>query len=102
MGAPCDRRHRADHTNKATKVMSMESELDSLLRPLLRLAQMQLRNVGMAEDVVSETLLALLEEPGNLEDLSSLRAHAIGILKFKIIEMLRQHGREAHIKLTAL
>jgi RNA polymerase sigma-70 factor, ECF subfamily len=81
-----------------TAVMSLESELATLHKPLLRFAQMQLRNDSMAEDVVSETLLALLEKPDNFAGRSSLRTYATGILKFKIIDVLRQRGREVHIE----
>jgi RNA polymerase sigma-70 factor, ECF subfamily len=78
--------------------MSLESELATLHKPLLRFAQMQLRNDSMAEDVVSETLLAVLEKPDNFEGRSSLRTYATGILKFKIIDVLRARGREIQIE----
>jgi RNA polymerase sigma-70 factor (ECF subfamily) len=78
--------------------MSLESDLAELHKPLLRFAQMQLRNDSMAEDVVSETLLAILEKPEGFEGRSSLRTYATGILKFKIIDVLRKRGREVHIE----
>ncbi len=78
--------------------MTLESELAALHRPLLRFAQSQLRNDSAAEDVVSETLLAILEKPENFEGRSSLRTYATGILKFKIIDVLRRRGREVHIE----
>ena len=78
--------------------MTLESELAELHKPLLRFAQLQLRNDSMAEDVVSETLLAILEKPDNFEGRSTLRTYAIGILKFKIIDVLRRRGREVHIE----
>jgi RNA polymerase sigma-70 factor (ECF subfamily) len=78
--------------------MTLESELAALHRPLLRFAQMQLRHDSMAEDVVSETLLAILEKPENFEGRSSLRTYATGILKFKIIDVLRRRGREVPIE----
>ena len=59
---------------------------------------MQLRNDSAAEDVVSETMLAILEKPDNFEGRSSLRTYATGILKFKIIDLLRKRGREVHIE----
>jgi RNA polymerase sigma-70 factor (ECF subfamily) len=80
------------------QVMTLESELADLHRPLLRFAQLQLRNDSAAEDVVSETLLAILEKPENFEGRSSLRTYATGILKFKIIDVLRRRGREVHIE----
>jgi RNA polymerase sigma-70 factor (ECF subfamily) len=78
--------------------MSLESELAQLHQPLLRFAQMQLRNDSMAEDVVSETMLAILEKPGNFEGRSTLRTYATGILKFKIIDVLRKRGREINVE----
>ncbi len=52
----------------------------------------------IAEDVVSETFLAILEKPDSFEGRSSLRTYAIGILKFKIIDVIRKRGREVHIE----
>jgi RNA polymerase sigma-70 factor, ECF subfamily len=78
--------------------MSLESDLAALHKPLLRFAQLQLRNDSLAEDVVSETFLALLEKPDSFEGRSSLRTYATGILKFKIIDVLRLRGREVHIE----
>jgi RNA polymerase sigma-70 factor (ECF subfamily) len=78
--------------------MTLETELAGLHAPLLRFAKLQLRNDSMAEDVVSETLLAILEKPGNFEGRSSLRTYATGILKFKIIDVIRRRGREVHIE----
>ena len=78
--------------------MSLESELAALHKPLLRFAQLQLRHDSLAEDVVSETFLAILEKPDNFEGRSSLRTYATGILKFKVIDVLRKRGREVHIE----
>ena len=78
--------------------MTLESELAALHKPLLRYAQLQLRNDSMAEDVVSETLLAILEKPDNFEGRSKLSTYATGILKFKIIDLLRKRGREVHVE----
>jgi RNA polymerase sigma-70 factor (ECF subfamily) len=78
--------------------MSVESDLAALRLPLLRFAQSQLRNDSMADDVVSETMLAILEKPQSFEGRSSLRTYATGILKFKIIDLLRRRGREVHVE----
>ena len=78
--------------------MTLESELAQLHKPLLRFAQLQLRNDAMADDVVSETMLAILEKPDNFAGRSTLRTYATGILKFKIIDVLRLRGREVHIE----
>lgn len=78
--------------------MTLESQLAALHPPLMKFARMQLRNDSMAEDVVSETLLAILEKPASFEGRSSLRTYATGILKFKIIDVLRARGREVQIE----
>jgi RNA polymerase sigma-70 factor (ECF subfamily) len=78
--------------------MSLHTELADLRDPLMRFARLQLRNDALAEDVVSETMLALLEKPDNFQGKSSLRTYATGILKFKIIDVLRQRGREVQIE----
>lgn len=78
--------------------MTLESDLAELHPLLLRFAKAQLRHDSLAEDVVSETLLALLEKPEGFEGRSSLRTYATGILKFKIVDVLRARGREVHIE----
>ena len=61
---------------------------------LLKFAQLQLRNASLAEDVVSETLLAALSKPDGFQGKSQLKTWLVGILKFKIIDALRLQGRE--------
>ena len=61
---------------------------------LLRFARLQLRNEAWAEDAVSETLLAALTRPQAFEGRSQVRTWLVGILKHKIVDALRQHGRE--------
>lgn len=78
--------------------MTIESELAALNAPLLKFARMQLRNDSLAEDCVSETMLAILERPDGFEGRSSLRTYATGILKFKIIDVIRRRGREVPIE----
>ena len=77
--------------------MTLEAQLAALRPSLMRFALMQLRNPAVAEDVVSETMLALLEKPARFEGRSTLRTYATGVLKFKIIDVLRRQGREVNI-----
>lgn len=79
---------------------NIEGDIAALRQPLLRYAQAQLRDAGAAEDVVSETLLALLEKPEAFEGRSSLRTYATGILKFKIVDHLRRCAREVAVETT--
>lgn len=61
---------------------------------LMRFARLQLRNDAWAEDAVSETLLAALAKPQAFEARSQLKTWLVGILKHKIVDVLRQRGRE--------
>ena len=61
---------------------------------LLRFARLQLRNDAWAEDVVSETTLAALSKPQSFGNRSQLKTWLIGILKHKVIDVLRQRSRE--------
>lgn len=61
---------------------------------LLRFARLQLRNDAWAEDAVSETLLAALNRPQSFAGRSQLRTWLVGILKHKIIDVLRHRQRE--------
>lgn len=65
------------------------------LRPyLMKFARLQLRNDAWAEDAVSETLLAALNKPQAFERRSQLKTWLVGILKHKVVDALRHHGRE--------
>ena len=61
---------------------------------LLRFARLQLRNETWAEDAVSETVLAALAKPQSFANRSQLKTWLIGILKHKVIDVLRHHSRE--------
>ena len=74
--------------------MSYEQQLVACRGDLLRFARLQLRNDAWAEDVVSETLLAALSKPQAFAQRSQLKTWLIGILKHKVIDALRLHGRE--------
>lgn len=80
-----------------TALPELHRQLDEMRPALLRFATLQLRNQTHAEDVVQEALLAILEKPDNFSGKSSLRTYVIGILKFKIIDLLRLSGREIQL-----
>ena len=61
---------------------------------LLRIARLQLRNDTLAEDVVSETLIAALEGRERFGGQSQVRTWVVGILKHKIIDHFRRGQRE--------
>ena len=68
---------------------------------LLRFARLQLRNDTWAEDAVSETLLAALAKPQSFANRSQLRTWLVGILKHKVIDLLRQRRREVVLDVEA-
>jgi RNA polymerase sigma-70 factor (ECF subfamily) len=68
------------------------------LRPqLMRFARAQLRNDAWAEDAVSETMLAALAKPQSFGNRSQLKTWLVGILKHKVIDILRQRQREVSL-----
>ncbi|HEY6087620.1 MAG TPA: sigma-70 family RNA polymerase sigma factor [Burkholderiaceae bacterium] len=65
------------------------------LRPqLLRFARAQLRNDAWSEDAVGDTVLAALAKPQAFAGQSQLKTWLVGILKHKLIDQIRRHGRE--------
>ena len=69
-------------------------QLVELRTYLLKFARLQLRNEAWAEDAVSETVLAALAKPQSFSQRAQLKTWLVGILKHKIIDTLRLHGRE--------
>jgi RNA polymerase sigma-70 factor (ECF subfamily) len=69
-------------------------ELEQLRPYLLRYALLQLRDHDAAEDVVQETMLAALEGRARFEGKSTAKTWLTGILKHKIIDLLRRRSRE--------
>ncbi|MBA2676231.1 sigma-70 family RNA polymerase sigma factor [Ramlibacter sp.] len=74
--------------------MSLDRQLAQHRDYLLRFARLQLRNDAWAEDAVSETLLAALVKPQSFGNRSQLKTWLVGILKHKVIDILRQRKRE--------
>jgi RNA polymerase sigma-70 factor (ECF subfamily) len=76
----------------------LHQELEGLRPALLRFAMLQLRNQAQAEDVVQDALVAVLEKPERFAGQSSLRTYVTGIMKHKIIDLLRVSGRTRQIE----
>ena len=67
------------------------AEMLEAIRPnLLRIARLQLRHDDLAEDVVSETIVAAFEMQQTFAGRSQLKTWVVGILKHKIIDCLRK------------
>ncbi len=69
-------------------------QIETLRPHLLRYARHQLRNEAWAEDAVSETVVAALEKPHSFSGQSQLKTWLVGVLKHKLIDQIRRHGRE--------
>jgi RNA polymerase sigma-70 factor (ECF subfamily) len=78
--------------------MPIESQLAQYQGYLLRYARLQLRNDAWAEDAVSETMLAALSKPQSFSNRSQLKTWLVGILKHKVIDILRQRQREVSLQ----
>lgn len=64
---------------------------------LLRYALLHLRDQDLAEDVVQETLLAALEGRAGFSGKSAYKTWLTGILKHKIMDIIRRKSREQPI-----
>lgn len=64
---------------------------------LFRVARRQLRSDALAEDAVQETLLAALSAKAGYSGGATPRTWLTGILKHKIVDMIRRQVREVEI-----
>jgi RNA polymerase sigma-70 factor (ECF subfamily) len=78
--------------------MSFEQQLADYRPYLMRFARLQLRNDTWAEDAVSETILAALSKPQSFGQQSQLKTWLVGILKHKVVDLLRQRSREVELQ----
>ena len=77
---------------------SFDQQLVASRDYLMRFARLQLRNDAWAEDAVSETVLAALAKPQSFGNRSQLKTWLVGILKHKVIDILRQRKREVSLQ----
>ena len=76
-------------TEKIDQAQSLEAHREYLQRYAL----FHLRDASLAEDAVQDTLLAALAQRERFEGRSKLRTWLIGILKHKIIDLIRSRSR---------
>lgn len=69
-------------------------DLEQLRVDLLRFATFQLRDAALAEDVVQETLLAVLDDRSPYSGKSAYKTWVVGILKNKIVDVIRKRSRD--------
>jgi RNA polymerase sigma-70 factor (TIGR02943 family) len=65
-----------------------------LLAPLMKYARSRVRNPALAEDAVSETMLAALESGPSFASNAHCAAWMYGVLRHKLVDQLRRQGRE--------
>lgn len=70
------------------------NEVSALQPVLLRIARRHVANPAWAEDAVSETLLAALEQPRPAPPQASLQAWMVSILRHKLVDQIRRNTRE--------
>lgn len=58
---------------------------------LLKVANHRLSSSAWAQDAVSETILAALERPPDIEDPSRIRKWLYGVLHNKVVDQIRRH-----------
>ena len=78
----------------------MENFADEVaaLRPMLvRMARQRLRNDAWAEDAVSETIVAALENAAAYGGRAKAQTWMVGILKHKVVDQIRRHTRECQL-----
>ena len=71
-----------------------DENLQQLRSYLLRYARLQLRDAALAEDAVQETLLAAFDHGATFSGKSEYKSWLVGILKHKIIDVIRKRSRE--------
>ena len=77
------------------------AEIETHRRYLMRIAQLQLRDGDLAQDVVQDTLVAALTGAAGFDGRSSLKTWLTGILKHKIVDAIRRK-QKAPVPLAAL
>ena len=77
--------------------LSLAERLSAMRPQLLRFAKQRMHDLTLAEDVVQESLLAVLEAPERFAGKSSLSTYIIGIIKYKIIDNFR---KEKHAQMV--
>ena len=84
----------ADLGGKKGKLSNPEEWLSLHGDYLFRFAMVKLRDEHLAEDAVQETLLAALQGHQSFSGSSALRTWLVGILKHKIVDIIRKKVRE--------
>ena len=79
-------------------ILNPEQWVDEHGDALFSYALSRLKNRSSAEDVVQETFLAAIRSQDRFSGSSSMRTWLIGILKHKIIDLIRKESREQPVE----
>jgi RNA polymerase sigma-70 factor, ECF subfamily len=76
---------------------AIDDSLGSHREHLLRYARRQLRDAALAEDMVHDVFAAVIAGQARFSQRSSLRTWLVGILKHKIVDVLRRRRGECSL-----
>ena len=79
--------------DQPTASNSLDDDLASLRRDMLKFARLQLRDEAAAEDAVQEAMAAALGGQKQFDKRSKLKTWVFAILKNKIVDIIREHAR---------
>lgn len=79
---------------RAVPAADFRAKVEALRPYLVKFASLQLRQREAAEDAVQETLLAALGAEASFAGRADLRTWLTGILKHKIVDVIRRQSRE--------
>ena len=80
----------------AAATTASSADIAAVREDLLRFARLQLRDAAAAEDAVQEALLAALARPEAYAGRSQLKTWVFGILKHKIVDIIREQSRSTN------
>lgn len=83
--------------NESANPLGDSAWIESLRRDMVRFARLQLRDDALAEDVVQEALAGALGSADNFAGRSALKTWVFGILKNKIVDLIRQQAKTTPI-----
>lgn len=85
------------HLNADSSPLIDQDFLAVTRRDMVKFAHLQLRDASQAEDVVQEALVAALDNAGGFAGRAALKTWIFGILKNKIVDLIRQQARTTNV-----
>ena len=78
-----------------------DAAIEEIRREMIKFAQLQLRDVTLAEDVVQEALVAALANAKEFAGRSALKTWVFAILRNKIVDHIRLQSRTTNVSALA-